>query len=852
MLAEISICTSLAMQQTLTPSTLNFLTPLLSAQSFEEVVSGLLELALNLTTAHGARFLMPLPGGDLSEMMSRGRGFVLFDTVEAAQAAFILREAQIGRDYAHLPLGQGEVWGVLELIFPEHDSLEALQALSGLVGFALEATFRREQGQSHLSRDRLLTELAHALGGRLELGGVLSTLTAFTAAALNLERSFIGLFEKLEPEGATTGELHTYGFGEVLKGRPLRLSSETHRKLIRQGEVLLVRGPRDHQGSLARHMAAHGMHACLVVGLFAGGLRTGGKPLGLLYADTTDKGAVLKGSDLERALWLAEGVSVALERTLMYAQESRKRRAAEGLRELSSTLSSTLHLGEILESLLEHSLSLFTASAVAVFELANDGETLRIRSSVGLETEYILRTQSKVGLGTLGRAIFEGRPVLRPDVLGDFQSNPENFLRDGFTRELLEAGRYPFRGHVGIPLSSRGKTFGGILLYFEDAIDELREEDLDLLEVFAGQAALAIENARLFEELQEQEAQYRILAESAQDLIVTTDTKGLITYINPAIESVLGFSPLEMVGRFVKDFLEESDFKAAFRAWRDCLRSKGQGAYFEGQIKARDGSSAFLEINLNALSRDGQVMGVLAVGRDLTEEHSLAEEIGARGQALRLSEERRLELRSYLALFTQAQEEERRRISRELHDDTAQVLIAVGRRLDRLAREMGEPKLVERVSSIREDVDAALVSVRRFSHNLRPSVLDDLGLMAALEQLAERSSPPARLEVAGTERRLSGEVELTLFRMVQEALGNVMKHAQASSVTVRLEFREAQTHVWVLDNGVGFDPSRLSELLLEGHLGLLGLRERVELLGGALEIVSEPGAGTEMHFFFPD
>jgi len=835
------------MPQTLTTSTLHFLTPLSSAQSFEEVVSGLLELALTLTSAHGARFLLPLPGGDLSEKMSRGRGFALFDTVEAAQAAFILREAQIGRDYAHLPLGQGEVWGVLELIFPEFEPLEALQALSGLVGFALEATFRREQGQSHLSRDRLLTELAHALGGRLELGGVLSTLTAFTAAALNLERSFIGLFEKLEPEGATTGELHTYGFGERLLGQPLRLSSETHRKLVRKGEVLLVRGPRDHQGSLARHMAEHGMHACLVVGLFAGG-----KPLGLLYADTTDKGATLRESDLERALWLAEGVSVALERTLEYAQESRKRRAAEGLRELSSTLSSTLHLGQILESLLEHSLSLFTASAVAVFELADDGETLRIRSSVGLETEYILRTQSKLGLGTLGRAIIEGRSVLRPDVLGDFQRDPESFLRDGFTRELLEAGRYPFRGHVGIPLSSRGKTFGGILLYFEDAIDELREEDLDLLEVFAGQAALAIENARLFEELQEQEAQYRVLAESAQDLIVTTDTRGLITYINPAIESVLGYSPLEMLGRSVVDFLEESDFKQAFRAWRDCLRLEGQGAYFEGQIKARDGSSAFLEINLNALSRDGRTVGVLAVGRDLSEEHSLAEEIGARGQALRLSEERRLELRSYLALFTQAQEEERRRISRELHDDTAQVLIAVGRRLDRLAREMGDSKLVERVSSIREDVDAALVSVRRFSHNLRPSVLDDLGLMAALEQLAERSSPPARLEVAGTERRLPGQVELTLFRMVQEALGNVGKHAQASTVTVRLEFGEAQTHVWVQDNGVGFDPSRLSELLLEGHLGLLGLRERVELLGGALEIVSEPGAGTEMHFFFPD
>ena len=211
---------------------------------------------------------------------------------------------------------------------------------------------------------------------------------------------------------------------------------------------------------------------------------------------------------------------------------------------------------------------------------------------------------------------------------------------------------------------------------------------------------------------------------------------------------------------------------------------------------------------------------------------------------------RQTELRTYLTLFTQAQEEERRRISRELHDDTAQVLIATSRRVARLARSL-EGTGRERAQDILTDLDAAIESVRRFARNLRPSVLDDLGLLPALEWLATQATTPARLEVSGQERRLPPAVELTVFRLVQEALNNVDKHARAQSAAVRITFLPGGVRVAVKDDGQGFSPEQAEARAQAGHLGLLGLRERVALAGGELGVESAPGQGTTLTFELP-
>ncbi|NJK46481.1 MAG: PAS domain S-box protein [Pleurocapsa sp. SU_196_0] len=266
-----------------------------------------------------------------------------------------------------------------------------------------------------------------------------------------------------------------------------------------------------------------------------------------------------------------------------------------------------------------------------------------------------------------------------------------------------------------------------------------REERL--CAAISAQAALAIQNARLFEGIQAQELRYRLLAEAAHDLIVATDLDGVITYANPAVLEVLGFAPAELVGTVYEELLIGDAARDAARAWRDMALDGIGASTFEGRVRRSDGSTAYLEVKLNALFREGKIAGGLAIARDLSEQQKLADEIAQRGQA----QARATELRGFLSLFTQAQEEERRRIARELHDDTAQTLVAIARRLDRLETALQTMPLEsaqERVRDIRGDVDTAIDSVRRFSRNLRPSALDDLGLLPALEWLCSQARTP--------------------------------------------------------------------------------------------------------------
>jgi len=207
-------------------------------------------------------------------------------------------------------------------------------------------------------------------------------------------------------------------------------------------------------------------------------------------------------------------------------------------------------------------------------------------------------------------------------------------------------------------------------------------------------------------------------------------------------------------------------------------------------------------------------------------------------------------LRFYVRQITRAQENERQRIARELHDETAQGLIELSRRLDALApglEGLGEPA-AERLEELQTRLEDLLQGVRRFSRDLRPSVLDDLGLLAALGQLLSELNEHGiehHLETRGASRRLSSDTELALFRIAQEALSNVKKHAQASEVIATVEFLESRVKLTIQDNGCGFRiAGRISELVSLGRFGLAGMEERANLLGGYLKVLSGLDFGT--------
>jgi len=309
-----------------------------------------------------------------------------------------------------------------------------------------------------------------------------------------------------------------------------------------------------------------------------------------------------------------------------------------------------------------------------------------------------------------------------------------------------------------------------------------------------------------------------------------------ITHWNTALESMTGIKKERAIGtdeQWRAFYLEKRPIMADLivdGASADVVASYYHDKYkisslIEGAYEAED--------FFPAIGEDGEWLHFTASPI----KDSSGETIGAIETLRDVTEQRRMQdsLRYYLSEITKVQEEERKRIARELHDDTSQALFALSRQLDNFTRQ----------------VNTTLEGMRRFTQELRPPMLDDLGLLATLRwevsDFEKRSGTKADLIVKGNERRFATEVELLTFRIIQEALRNVEKHAEASKVEVKIEFGEGKTGILVADDGKGFDPGEsLADLPRLGKLGLAGMEERVRLLNGRIKIESVLGKGTRV------
>jgi signal transduction histidine kinase len=213
-------------------------------------------------------------------------------------------------------------------------------------------------------------------------------------------------------------------------------------------------------------------------------------------------------------------------------------------------------------------------------------------------------------------------------------------------------------------------------------------------------------------------------------------------------------------------------------------------------------------------------------------------------------------LRGYLAAVTTGQEEERRRLARDLHDDTLQSMIALNQRVQMAQMTTQETAYAAQLQEMQAMIDQTIANLRRLTRDLRPIYLEDLGLIPALDMLARDSSAAVQLPVTfktvGSEQRLTAAEELSLYRMGQEALSNIARHAHASVVEVTLCFAPDEITLGVRDNGIGFQvPESPAEMAATGHFGLLGIQERAELIGAHLVVESEPGMGTVLTIRLP-
>lgn len=243
--------------------------------------------------------------------------------------------------------------------------------------------------------------------------------------------------------------------------------------------------------------------------------------------------------------------------------------------------------------------------------------------------------------------------------------------------------------------------------------------------------------------------------------------------------------------------------------------------------------------------QDGKLLH-LAIGRDITERK--------RAEKIQQKTQERLQILSQKLI--EAQEAERRYIARELHDEIGQALTAVKINLQGVQHLSSKSEIALLLEESTSIVEVALQQVRSLSLDLRPSLLDDLGLMAALRWYVDRQSQRGGIIgeflASPLERKLLPNLETTCFRIVQEALTNVVRHAQAQRVTVELRQQDAQLHLVINDDGIGFNVEAARERATHGgSLGLLGMEERALLVGSQFNIESVDGCGTKIHVCFP-
>lgn len=333
----------------------------------------------------------------------------------------------------------------------------------------------------------------------------------------------------------------------------------------------------------------------------------------------------------------------------------------------------------------------------------------------------------------------------------------------------------------------------------------------------------------------------------------------IITHWNTAIEALTGRKRENVIGKddhwmafysvkrpsMADLIVEEAPVEEIEKYYHNKFKKSPliEGAYeAEDYFQELGGKGKWLHFTASPIKDDeGNILGAIETLVDVTDRKELEDN-----------------LRFYLQQITRAQEEERQYIARELHDDMAQILGSLSRRLDNLLRK--DHNFGSNETAALQDLQALLnqgqQSLTSFVQDLRPSLLDDLGLIPALRSLTNRLEKTdgilADFSVVGEERRFKGEIELPLFRIIQEALNNVSKHAQATEVSVIAEFSEGKLKVTVRDNGMGFRlEDSMDNLPRSGKLGLMGMQERTWLLSGTIEFDSEPGKGTTVKVDVP-
>lgn len=471
----------------------------------------------------------------------------------------------------------------------------------------------------------------------------------------------------------------------------------------------------------------------------------------------------------------------------------------------------------------------------------DEDRTVRPVAYSGFEQEY-LRTlritwdESERGHGPTGTAIRTGQPSMCRNMLTDPAFAPwrEDAVKRGYASSLV------------IPLIEQEETWGAITIYSR-APDAFSEGEVDLLTELAGDVEFGIQmlrlraaRARAEEALRESKELLGLFVEHAPAALAMFDDQMRYLHASRRWKANYGLGDRDLSGVSHYDVFPEIPER-----WKEAHRRGLAGEIMSGEadlFERADGSKQWVRWEVRPW-RDakGKVGGIVIFSEDVTERKKTEE-------ALLRSEKvafQRQQLRALAERLQQVREEERKMVARDLHDQIGQILTAIKMDMTWAVRHLpvSEDEVHDRLKASVELINEGVKSVRRICSGLRPGILDDLGLAAAIEwqgnEFASRTGIPCQVSVPPSELRLDGDRATAIFRIFQECLTNVARHAEAQSVRASLREQGEDLVLMVEDDGKGFLESEVA-----GSLGVLGMKERAQVCGGSVRVSSSPGNGT--------
>ena len=566
---------------------------------------------------------------------------------------------------------------------------------------------------------------------------------------------------------------------------------------------------------------------------------------------------------------IAERKQAEAEKAHLHIEAQNRARELAALEKAGQAMASTLDLKTVLNLMMIEVTTLLNAEGAAVLLLDNSSNQLTFAAATPASAKSLVGLQVSSEDGIAGWAIHSTEPVLVEDVERDSR----------FCEDIDSIHGLRTRSNVAVPLIIKEQAVG-VVQVINKVSGTFNRHDVEILEALTGSAAIAIENARLYEEIERRTQQLTILHEL--DRVITTSLR--ITDVYHALS--LYIVPLLPYHHMSLTLLDEDKVHLAYVAGESKVfpavvtplnRKNSAPAWVinRGQPLLRHNISTgsqfsddehLVDSNIHSsmiipLRVKGRIIGTWNLGSkyigafqadDLSIAQAIADQLAIAIENARLFEEvrnGREQLRQLAQQVVSAHEEEAQRLSHELHDEAGQALISLKMMLELILMDLPveAESLRGRLSETVTLADTTMERLRALARDLRPPALDAAGLNPTLEELCHDFAGWTGIEIDYTGVDLDGlsdSAKISLYRFLQEALTNVAKHAQAQQVVVQLAGRDQLVTLSVHDNGRGFDKqAALGTSEYTKGIGLVGMQERLELLGGWLEIESQPGAG---------